>query len=80
MIMNELKVTLSLDEEEAIRAYLKAVQRVNQLNMQFRALPPHVLKDSPRRTERDYLIEYMQQQRMKLYKQDISKGLIKNVW
>lgn len=82
MIMNEgLKITLSIDDEDAIyESWKQAVQRIVNLDMQFKALPPHVKKDSPSRTERDYLTEYLQQQRMQMYKEDISKGLIKEVW
>lgn len=80
--MSELKVTLSLDDDAAAKAYEQMVRRIINLDMQLKSLPPHVLKDNPRRaerTERDYLTEYLQQQRMQMYKEDISKGLIKEV-
>ena len=73
--MNELKITLSIDDDAVYESWKRAVQRIVNLDMQFKALPPHIKKDSPSRTERDYLTEYLQEERKKMYAGIINRSL-----
>jgi hypothetical protein len=78
--MNRPVIRFSSGDVIDCEAWIKAVQRAIQLDMQLKGLPPHVLKENRISYKPNYLAEYLQQQRMQMYKEDISKGLIKGVW
>ena len=66
-----LKITLDIDDDVFIKAWEQTKNRI----MQVYALPPHVLRDNQTRTERDYLTEYLQEERRKMYAGIINRSL-----